>query len=300
MHKWHVLKWSTTSSKWLHGRLFVDRFFCKQLFAASIVAVFVNSSAAQDQEPKRATADAAERVRQPAQLMKELKLWTSGEQKELVELIERPLLTYGEPARSNDNGTLWAFGKVGRPVAMVELFQGTDRSWVHCLTLTSLDYVVMSTPVKTNWTPQKIQIEPKLIHGAPVPSDKETTRLRQMKDLARRFTAHEFWDPDNSRFELRLLIQPVHRYSDVKAGVYDGAAFIIAHGTNPEIVLLIEALGEPKTARWHFSVARQSSAEVHVELDGKEVWKGERTPGVVGTPTDPFWSFNRPLHAGFR
>jgi hypothetical protein len=28
-----------------------------------------------------------------------------------------------------------------------------------------------------------------------------------------------------------------------------------------------------------------------VELDGKEVWKQERTPGIVGEPTDPYWMF---------
>src|SRR5262249_13560242 len=153
--------------------------------------------------------------------------------KDIIRLIDRPLLTYGDSARSNENGTLWAFGASGRPVAFLELYQGTgrNRNWIHAVTLTSHDLPVMSGPSGARWTPKETQIEPAVIPGAAAPDAKETVRLRQMKDLARRFTAHEFWDPDNSRFELRLLVQPVTRYSspEVKTpggAIQDGAAFV--------------------------------------------------------------------------
>jgi hypothetical protein len=90
-------------------------------------------------------------------------------------------------------------------------------------------------------------------------------------------------------------VQPVHRYSDPKRELHDGAAFLLAHGTNPEIVLQIEAVGKSlDVARWQYSLARLGSAELHVELDGKEVWKQDRTPGVVGKATDPYWLFLTP------
>ena len=73
--------------------------------------------------------------------------------------------------------------------------------------------------------------------AAPPPAAKEAARLRQIKEIARRFTAHEFWDPENSRFELRLLVQPVHRYRDAAGEIQDGAMFVLAHGTNPEAML---------------------------------------------------------------
>ena len=213
---------------------------------------------------------------------------------QVVELVEQPLLIFGDAARLHENGTLWAFGKSGRPVAIIELFQGRGQEyWSHSVTLTSQTHgVVMQTPDGGRWTPQKSQIEPAPIPGSPAPAATDAARLRQMKDLARRFSAHEFWDPNNSRFELRLLVQPVHRYSDAPAGLHDGTAYILAHGTNPEIVLLIEALGEKlESSRWHFSLARSGSAELHVEFDGKEVWKQDRTPGIFGQPTDPYWMF---------
>ena len=82
-----------------------------------------------------------------------------------------------------------------------------------------------------------------------------------MKELARRFKAFEFFQPRGSdsleRYELRLLPQPIHRYADASAGLLDGALFVIAYGTNPEVVLVIEANGKEKTQPvWTFALAR--------------------------------------------
>ena len=75
--------------------------------------------------------------------------------------------------------------------------------------------------------------------AAQTPADRPAGRARQIKDLAQRFSAHEFWDPNNSRFELRLLIQPVHKYSEPDSGLLDGALFLVCHETNPEVALLL-------------------------------------------------------------
>lgn len=217
-------------------------------------------------------------------------------QESAVELIDRPLLTFGDSARSNENGSLWAWGKSGRPVAVMELYQPTgDANWVQAISLTSMAKVSLKTPIAAKWLPEKTQINPTAIPEAEPPAAKEPQRLRQLKELARRFTAHEFWNPDNSRFELRLLVQPVHRYRDPQSEIQDGAAFVLAHGTNPEILLLIEARGKSvDESRWHCCFARLGSAELHVELDGKNVWKVDRAEGVVGQPSDPYWLFVSP------
>ena len=191
----------------------------------------------------------------------------------------RPVLT--RTARSGPSA------RKGRPLAILELYQGNEinTQWTHAVTLTGSATVTMKTPVAEVWKPASIQIEPVAFAEADPPHGREQRRLSQLKELARGFTAHEFWDPENSRFEMRLLAQPVHRYSDVEAGIHDGAVFVLAHGTNPEVIVLIEALGETlEKARWHYSLARLGSAELHVELDGKEVWKRGRTPGVRGQP----------------
>jgi hypothetical protein len=215
-----------------------------------------------------------------------------------IDLIERPLLAYADPARVNSNGTVWAWGNSGRPIAFLELFQGSakDTNWVHAVTVTAPRQVILAIPEVGRWQPSVGGIESRVIDDAPPADEKPSTRLRQIKELARRFSAHEFWDPDNSRFELRVLPQPVLRYSDPAAEIQDGAAFIIAHGTNPETVLLIEALGaSPSSSRWHYALARSSHAEAHVELDGREVWKCDRTNPSNTGPTRSYWLFTSPI-----
>lgn len=121
-------------------------------------------------------------------------------------------------------------------------------------------------------------------------NNRPVVRLRQMKDLARRFETHEFWDPENSRFELRCLATPVLRYSDNENGVFDGSVFIFAHGTNPEILLFLEAQGTTaETSKWQFAAYRLGSAEMHLDLNRQPVWSRDRTPGVVGMPNNPYW-----------
>ena len=265
--------------------------------AAGRVALAQNAAPATSPRAAEDEGEGEDLVKQAAAHMSTMRM-RRVDKSAAVELVDRSLLTYGDAARSNQNGSLWAFGKTGRPLAMVELYQGTEAnpSWIHALTLTGTGRIALKTPVATEWQPETIQIKPAAIPRAGAPHDKETMRLRQMKMAARRFTGHEFWAPDNSRFELRLLVQPVHRYSDPEAGIQDGAVFVLAHGTNPETLLLIEALGKTvEESTWHYSLARLGSAELHIELDGVEVWQRERTPGVVGKPTDPYWLFWVPV-----
>ena len=213
---------------------------------------------------------------------------------EVVQRIEKPLHSYGDAARGNSDGSVWAWGRKGRPVAFLELFHGSvpNSPFINAITLTGRETVSLKTGIPTQWKPARTQIDPQLIPNAPAPDPKDNIRLLQMKEQSRRFTAHEFWDPNNSRFELRLLPRPLLRYKDEAAGIQDGTAYILAHDTNPEIVLLVEVLGESlEKARWHFSAARLGSAELHLEIDGTDVWKQERTPGVAGKSTDPYWLF---------
>ncbi|MFM9962149.1 MAG: hypothetical protein ACKV2Q_13090 [Planctomycetaceae bacterium] len=222
----------------------------------------------------------------------ELKASSLRTREALIELLPNPLLTYGDAARNNEAGTLWTWGKSGRPVAFLELYRniGKDQPWVHALTLTSPELIQLDAPTGQRWTPKKSHFVLKDVPDSPEVGVQPVIRLRQMKEISRRFEAHQFWDPDNSRFEMRLLVQPVHRYHDEASKLIDGAVFVLAHGTNPEVLLQIEAhAGEP--SRWRYSLVRLGSAEMHVLLDGKEVWTEARTPGVVGQPVDPYWLF---------
>lgn len=248
-----------------------------------------------DQERKSAALRAA------SAHMRRMTLHRADNAGQKIPLVEKPLLSFGDLARVYDHGTLWCWGATGRPVAFLELFQQpkTDSgTWTQSITLAGMPDVVLETPENGRWEPQTTAVEWDAVPDSPPPGDKEPVRLRQLKDIARRFAAHEIWDPNRSRYELRLLVQPVHRYSDPDDRIHDGAVFVFAHATNPECLLLIEAAGgELTSAQWKYALLRSSDAEVHVALDGKEMWTCERQGRTSGEKFKPYWAFHCPLEA---
>lgn len=232
--------------------------------------------------------------------IKRLAMHVADESNDELKPVDRPLLAYGEPTRGNNHGTLWAFGAAGRPAAFMELWQASDNQtiWFQSLIRSGDQPLRLQSPDGKRWEPPRGPIDRLTLENAPRPAGSGPGRLRQLKSLAGRFAAHEIWDPNNSRHELRLLVQPVHRYVDAGRGVQDGAAFVFAHGTNPELIVLLEALGASiEQARWHYSAFPSSSAELHLEFDGREVWTRPRAPGVVGLPNDDYWLFLLPVES---
>lgn len=209
-----------------------------------------------------------------------------------IELIETPLLRFGEPTRGDEGGSLWAWGRSGRPLVISEIYHrsGDEDSWFQTLTLTSTELVTATTAVG-RWTPQRAPLKMTQLEEVPPVSGRPTRRLQQMRQIVRRYSAHEFWDPNNSRYELRLLQSPLHRYDDAEAGIVDGAVFAFAHGTNPEILVLIEAHRTGEVVQWQAGFASMGSAEMHVTLDDADVWNLPRATGVTGRPSDPYWLF---------
>ena len=91
-------------------------------------------------------------------------------------------------------------------------------------------------------------------------------------------------------------------YRDEPAGLLDGGLFTLANGTNPEIMLFLEARRDPKggaKATWQYVVGRLAHAELHLQYDGKEVFEAPRGDSVAGR-NRPYWigSFNLPPEGG--
>lgn len=150
------------------------------------------------------------------------------------------------------------------------------------------------------WTPETPGVTFQEIPDAPAPGKTAAARLRQMKALAERFTSTMTgWKGDDSdREELRLLPRPLYRYElkdaakETHPGLQDGAVFAFVQGTDPETVLLIEAVMQEGGARWQFACARATSGGLEAQLDGKLVWTAPKYPDNR-TSTKPIISFNR-------
>src|SRR5207342_2373675 len=109
---------------------------------------------------------------------------------------------------------------------------------------------------------------------APVPGDTAAARKLQIGRLAEGFTGHTVDAARKEKFELRLLPTPLYRYPAAKSGVIDGALFALVSeaGTDPEVLLLIEAREEKGKVIWEYVCGRFSDRELRVRRKDKEVF----------------------------
>lgn len=211
-----------------------------------------------------------------------------------IERLDEPVYRFDDPARKFSDGTVWLYGKSGRPAALVtfslERARDGHLQWVEELTAISPGKFEAGLPTTVGprtWATDRVETPAKPLTPAPAPADDAVRRLRQMKEIARRFRAYEFWSGQGTdehaqgeRYELRLLPQPIHRYSDPASGIVDGAIFLFSYGTNPEIALVVEARRDGKGApSWSYSLGRIAAARLLVRLDDREVADWERTKG---------------------
>lgn len=197
-----------------------------------------------------------------------------------VQLVAKPLMTYTDEPLSINAATVWtwALRKEGRPMAFckVEHYDMTRRAvraeWLYCFASMSPGLVRANWPDGHEWASSKPGVSFRDIPDAPEPVASPAARLRQMKDLSRKFAGStEFGN--STREELRLLTQPVYSYVDETVGVIDGAVFAATmNGTNPTALFLIELQKDGDQQLWKFAVNAMTDAGVVVKYDGKEVW----------------------------
>ena len=165
---------------------------------------------------------------------------------EKAELKETAVLRYSNPGglTVTTDGAVWVWGKVGRPVAISAIFfeQLPDGSEKWSCELTSLadEELLLKSPAGWKWTPAKSDLHWAKFPGSPPVAETAALRTRQLKDLARQFTASESFGEEQTD-PLRLLPQPLHRYAEPEHDLVDGALMAFAAATNPEVVLLLEA-----------------------------------------------------------
>src|SRR5205807_10417010 len=122
------------------------------------------------------------------------------------------------------------------------------------------------------WKPQA-GLERKVLPDAGAPGTSAGARLVQMRRLAQEFTGYET-DNEGKRWDLRLLPAPLYRYPQARSGVIDGALFTLVStaGTDPEVLLLLEAREADGKLRWEYACGRFSDRSLYVQRKGKEVW----------------------------
>ena len=182
-------------------------------------------------------------------------------------------------AEEEDAG-LFLWNPRGKPEAAAALFVRKDI-WMHEFQSLSESSFTVEWDGRLVWSPSKPGLRFQAVRAAQPPGKTVAQRLRQMRAIAGSFTAWvDFHYAEQSRYELRLLPTPIYRYGSTDREPIDGTVWAFVQGTNPEVLLLIEARrteGNPG-GEWHFALAAMTSYKAEVLSEGKSVWKVERQP----------------------
>jgi len=195
-------------------------------------------------------------------------------------------LRWANNARGSEDGMTILYVHAGRPLAAACLYPWSGRL-IHDFQSLSRGKIVARRAGALVWQPQEPGVKFAPIPDAPPPESSPLARLRQMKTLAEQFqSAMLGWKDDSTdREELRMLPRPLYRYEAKEGQVVDGAVFAFVMGTDPESLLLIEAVkGDDGKANWQFAFARRTSGELEGRHQEKVVWHADRFP-PTGDPT---------------
>jgi hypothetical protein len=211
-----------------------------------------------------------------------------------LELNREPVFEWLNPARDGgQHGSIFLWLRDGRPAALACIFSHPHdrlpgRKILHELHALDPEKLLVTRDAFNQWKPEA-GLARKDLPDAPAAAATPGARLLQMRQLAQEFTGYEV-DRDQKRWELRLLPTPLYRYPQARTGVVDGALFALMSnaGTDPEVLLLLEARETDGKLRWEYACGRFSDWDLYVQRRGKEVFSSVRSE------TNPFW--HDPLH----
>lgn len=208
------------------------------------------------------------------------KMFVDADRQTQARLQEAPVYVWTNPVRSGgQNGAVYVWLDRGRPVVIGTIFSfptGGRRSiWNEFHSLAAGELRPERAEGET-WRPQA-PVKLERLPEAAAPEDSASRRLTQMRAIGREFSAHSV-DNREERWQLRLLTQPLYRYQQPEAETIDGAlfAYVTSAGTDPELILALEARRSAEGSAWHYRLLRFSDSNLYVERGGQQVWTSVR------------------------
>jgi hypothetical protein len=219
------------------------------------------------------------------------------EGKEKLELKAEAVLHWSNPVRGGEtNGSVFVWTHDGRTEVVGTIFSylvsgdPTQKVMAHSFQSLSQQPLAGQRAGRAGgWSLEGAGIQSRPIPGAPPPAASRAARLAQMRELVREFSATTTLQGVEQ--ELRLLTQPLHRNEMSTGEVLDGALFTFVTGTDPELMLVIEARpaeGSDKPA-WHYAAGRFTDLTLKLRHKDVELWTHERGAARDGRP-DPYIS----------
>ena len=112
-------------------------------------------------------------------------------------------------------------------------------------------------------------------------------RQRQAREIMRRFQAESI-DHKGGRWELRLLAKPIYQFDiEPPTTVIGGSLNVFCQGTDPELILAVEAQKSNDEFLCYYAAATFSDYGLKLRLDDKEVWTAKE---FSASPNSPYWA----------
>jgi len=260
---------------------------------------------ARQARPDDAASDAAtdERLQAIKELVEQSVDWyevVSGAEAK-AGLRPQVVLRWRNAERVNTGAALLAiWTDRGRPEAMASIFQNGENICHEFGSLSRSNKIVVRDTARVLWSPGKAGVEFRDVPDGPAPAEDRAARLRQMKSLAERFGARlpRPTVGDGSPEVLRLLPRPLYRYDlkdsrETSPNLRDGGMFAFVMGTDPEVVLLLEAVEREGKAVWQYAFASATVYAVEASLGDQIVWSVGAQRGA--DPGNPMKQIYRPI-----
>lgn len=220
------------------------------------------------------------------ELVKEIQISGGPRGDERMDLFPKPLLNWSNPERKTAAGGLFLWTLDGRPQVAFCLYPNVNQKVdLEFQSLASAPLVAERSS-QTIWRPSTAGIEMLPLNGTPVPATTRLGRLRQMRQISRGFSA-KIVKPGYTEISLRMLTTPLYRYPEpTPASTYvDGALFSFVQATDPEVLLLIEAIpSDGGELSWQYGLARMSMVPMEVSQGNEKVWETWWADQSVSSP----------------
>lgn len=254
--------------------------------AASVVLVGASHAPAWAAEP----GEAAERLKFMMDSAAVYDVFVEPQRTEELSLRTDPLLRWNNPVSDVKDGTVYIWtDSEGRPHAAAQVFlaAGSDTLWLHEFQSLSERTFTFQRGGRVVWSPREAGVQMVPLADVPQPAETAARRLTQMRSIARQFEASDDFE-GKSRWQLRLMPKPLVRYEGSDSRIIDGALFAFAHGTDPEVLLLLEARETDTGPRWYYGLAPMTGYAVKAFRHDVEIWsKPHRQPPF--DPRSPFF-----------
>ena len=203
--------------------------------------------------------------------------------------------------KQDADGVFVLWTNAGRPEASVGIYPWYGYITHEVVSLSRGAKLEARQQGRVVWSPKVPGVAFKDLPGAPAPAATSAGRLRQMKVLADRFQVRMtgLKGDQSDREDLRMLAKPLYRAEPGKAqgpepDWIDSGVFGFVQGTDPEAILLLEAVRQDGRPRWQYAFARATGGGLEARLDKMLVWSVERLPGETA-PLKPQTIISRPV-----